>query len=185
MRTKWTTKGNRDVCSCSCDQGLHQYLAEYLNERSLVQARWGAPRPLCFSGRFLVFNVENDCSTGTTVTGIHATFFIAVNIDGKMWAPQKFRLSIKLWGCSSWLFSSQNLFHICSVALNTFTKAVEKSSVYLTRSVLHIDPASVLSFVMRCGSKALKLHNTLRCLRNQSWSSCIRKSRKGVYVDSR
>ena len=32
MRTKWTTKGNWDAdSSCSCDQGLHRYLAEYLH----------------------------------------------------------------------------------------------------------------------------------------------------------
>ena len=31
MRTKWTTKGNRDDgSSCSCDRGPHRYLAEYL-----------------------------------------------------------------------------------------------------------------------------------------------------------
>ena len=31
MRTKLTTKGNRDdSSSCSCDLGLHRYLAEYL-----------------------------------------------------------------------------------------------------------------------------------------------------------
>ena len=31
MRTKWTTKGNRDASSsCSCDRGLRRYLAEYL-----------------------------------------------------------------------------------------------------------------------------------------------------------
>ena len=31
MRTQWTTKGNRDAgSSCSCNRGLHRYLAEYL-----------------------------------------------------------------------------------------------------------------------------------------------------------
>jgi len=31
MRTKLTTKGNRDAgSSCSCDRGLHGYLAEYV-----------------------------------------------------------------------------------------------------------------------------------------------------------
>ena len=54
MRTKW----NRDAgSSCSCTRRLHRYLAEYLYERSLVQARWGAPRLLYSSGRFLVSSV--------------------------------------------------------------------------------------------------------------------------------
>ena len=97
-----------------------------------------------------------------------------------MWALQKSKLSIKLWGHSSWLFHSQNLFHICSSALNMSTVAVKKSSGYSSTSVLQIDPASVLSSAMRCGSKALKLHSMLQCLRNQSWSPCIRKSRKDM-----
>ena len=30
MKTQWTTKGNRDTgSSCSCDQGLHQYLGNF------------------------------------------------------------------------------------------------------------------------------------------------------------
>jgi len=30
MRTKWTTKGNRDIgSSCSCDRGLHRYLRNF------------------------------------------------------------------------------------------------------------------------------------------------------------
>ena len=112
--------------------------------------------------------MANDRSTGTTVSGIHAAIFSAVKADGKMGARQKFKLSIKLWGRSYWLFSSQNPFHTCSSALNVSTEAVEKSSGYFSRSVLQIDPATVLSSTMRCGSKALKLHNTLRCLRNLS-----------------
>ena len=31
IRTNWTTRGNRDAgSSCSCDRGLHRYLAAYL-----------------------------------------------------------------------------------------------------------------------------------------------------------
>ena len=123
---------------------------------------------------FSLFIVENYRYTVTTVTEIHAAIFIAVKADGKMLAPQKFKLSAKLWGRSAWLFSSQNLIHICSSALNVSTYGVEKSSGYLSRSVLQIDTASVISPAMRCGSKALKLHNTLRCLGNRSWCCHIR-----------
>jgi len=60
----------------------------------------------------------------------------------------------------------QKSLHICSSALGVSTETVDNSSGYLSRSVLQIDPASH-SYVMRCGIKALKPHNTLRGLKNR------------------
>jgi len=151
MRTKWTTKGDGRRRFFLLMWSRTPSVSSWIPLWTFISASpVGRSSPIVFLRKVLsLFSAEKDRSTGTNVTGIHAAIFVAVKTDGKMWAPQKFKLSLKLWGRSSWLFSSQSIFYICSLALNVSIEAVEIFSGYLFRSVLQIEPASVLSSAMR------------------------------------
>jgi hypothetical protein len=83
-------------------------------------------------------------------------------------------------------FFAQNLFHVCSSALNVSTEAVEKSSGYLFRSVLQIDPASVLSSEMRCRKQGAEAAQYSTMFEKSILKLVCKKIKEGyIYADSR